>query len=142
MLRFNEFDQSPISNFIENKILNLIKKEIHKTDLLILSDFSYGVITKKLVDTINKFKLKNKNIIIAGDSQSSSQIGDITKFSNIDLTTPTEYEIRLGLKDFSSGLVELGLQAIAQNISKNVIITLNKEGILIQEGKENFQQIK
>ena len=58
------------------------------------------MITKKLVDTINKFKLKNKNIIIVGDSQSSSQIGDITKFSNIDLTTPTEYEIRLGLKDF------------------------------------------
>ena len=142
LLRFNEFDQSPISNFIENKVLNLIKKEINKTDLIILSDFSYGVITKKLVDTINKFKTKNKKLIIVGDSQSSSQIGDITKFSNFDLTTPTEYEIRLGLRDFSSGLVELGLQAIKQNISKNVIITLNKEGVLIQQGKEKFSTDK
>ena len=142
LLRFNEFDQSPIPNFIENKVLNLIKKEIKKIDLIILSDFSYGVVTKKLVDTINKFKIKNKNLIIVGDSQSSSQIGDITKFSNIDLITPTEYEIRLGLKDFSSGLVELGLQAIAKNISKNIIITLNKEGILIQEGKEKFSTDK
>ena len=142
LLRFNEFDQSPIPNFIENKVLNLIKKEIKKIDLIILSDFSYGVVTKKLVDTINKFKIKNKDLIIVGDSQSSSQIGDITKFSNIDLITPTEYEIRLGLKDFSSGLVELGLQAIAKNISKNIIITLNKEGILIQEGKEKFSTDK
>ena len=142
LLRFNEFDQSPLPNFIENKIIKLIKKDIDKIDLLILSDFSYGVITKKLVETINELKIKNKNLIITGDSQSSSQIGDITKFSNLDLVSPTEYEIRLGLKDFSSGLVELGLQAIKKNIAKNIVITLNKEGVLIQQGKEKFSTDK
>ena len=48
----------------------------------------------------NVFKLQEKKgIFISADSQSSSQIGDIGRFKNVNLITPTEREARLSIKN-------------------------------------------
>jgi bifunctional ADP-heptose synthase (sugar kinase/adenylyltransferase) len=68
---------------------------------------------------------------MVADSQSSSQFGDISRFKNMTLITPTEREARLGLRDFDSGLVVLANSLISNCNSKNTIITLGGEGVLI-----------
>ena len=70
-------------------------------------------------------------ILMAADSQSSSQVGDISKFSNMTLVTPTEREIRLSLNDFESGLVVLSDKLVRKSQAKYVFTTLGAEGILI-----------
>ena len=143
LLRLNTFDQTPISSNIENKILNKIEKLVKKVDVVIFSDFNYGLLNKKFVNKIADKINNSKKITIAADSQSSSQLGDITKFKKIDLITPTEYEARVSSKNFSSGIVELSLNLLNETNVKNVVLTLNKEGILIQSGKkENYSTDK
>ena len=68
---------------------------------------------------------------MVADSQSSSQIGDITRFKNMLLLTPTEREARLGLMDQESGLVILAEKISKIASAKNILLKIGGEGVLI-----------
>jgi bifunctional ADP-heptose synthase (sugar kinase/adenylyltransferase) len=48
--------------------------------------------------------------------------------------TPTEREARLAVRDFESGLVVLAEKLRKKAKAKNILITLDKEGVLIHAG--------
>ena len=73
--------------------------------------------------------------MMVADSQSSSQTGDISKFKNMTLATPTEREIRLAVNDFESGLVVLAEKLRKESNIKNLFVTLGSEGVLIHADK-------
>jgi rfaE bifunctional protein kinase chain/domain len=130
LLRVNHLKQHSVSKGIENEILKSIKENISKFDLIIFSDFSYGVLTNKIIKDITKLGIEH-SVLMCGDSQSSSQVGDISKFKNMTLVTPTEREIRLSLNDFESGLVILSEKLSKKTNSKYVFTTLGAEGMMI-----------
>lgn len=136
LLRVNHLKQHNISKDIENSILNNVKEYISDIDLIIFSDFSYGVLTNRIIENLTKFGLSN-NIQMAADSQSSSQVGDISKFKNMTLLTPTEREIRLSLNDFKSGLVVLSNKLSDKTSAKYVFTTLGAEGLMIYNNSKN-----
>jgi bifunctional ADP-heptose synthase (sugar kinase/adenylyltransferase) len=72
-----------------------------------------------------------RNVMMAADSQASSQLSDISRFRGMTLITPTEREARLALRDFESGLVIVGEKLRAAAGAENVVITLGAEGLLI-----------
>jgi rfaE bifunctional protein kinase chain/domain len=130
LLRVNHLKQHKIALDLEEQILKIIKKKITDIDLVIFSDFSYGVLSHNLIAQIEKLALEN-NIFIVADSQSSSQTGDISKFKNMNIVTPTEREIRLALNDFESGLVVLSEKLKQKSNPEYIFTTLGSEGILI-----------
>lgn len=136
LLRVNHLKQHNISKDIENAILNSVKEYIADIDLILFSDFSYGVLTNRIIENLTKFGLSN-NIQMAADSQSSSQVGDISKFKNMTLVTPTEREIRLSLNDFKSGLVVLSNKLSDNTNAKYVFTTLGAEGLMIYNNSKN-----
>jgi bifunctional ADP-heptose synthase (sugar kinase/adenylyltransferase) len=69
---------------------------------------------------------------MVADSQSSSQVGDVSRFQGMRLLTPTEREARLALRDFSSGLVVLAESLRKKARAQDVVVTLGAEGVLIQ----------
>ncbi len=77
---------------------------------------------------------------MVADSQSSSQIGDISRFNGMTLLTPTEHEARLAMKDFSTGLVVLSESLKKQTNAKNILLTLGQEGILIHAETSGSQE--
>jgi len=99
-------------------------------ELVIFSDFNYGCLPQSLVDQVTSI-CSQKGIMMVADSQSSSQIGDVSRFKGMTLITPTEREARFAVRDFDSGLVVLAEKLRQKSHSRNVIITLNEEGILI-----------
>lgn len=129
LLRVNHLKQHAIDLEYEENIIKFIKKQ-KDLNLIIFSDFSYGVLTEKVIKSIEKFALKN-SIPMVADSQSSSQIGDISKFNNAHVVTPTEREIRLALNDFESGLVVLSEKLKEKSNPKYIFTTLGSEGIMI-----------
>jgi bifunctional ADP-heptose synthase (sugar kinase/adenylyltransferase) len=64
-------------------------------------------------------------------------VGDISKFKNMTLVTPTEREIRLSLNDFESGLVILSEKLSKKINSKYVFTTLGAEGVMIYNHVKN-----
>lgn len=136
LLRVNHLKQHSVSKDIENEILTNIKSCIDDVDLIIFSDFSYGLLTNKIIKNISKLGL-DKKVLMAADSQSSSQIGDISKFKNMTLVTPTEREIRLSLNDFESGLVVLSEKLSKKTSAKYIFTTLGAEGVMIYNNHQD-----
>ena len=75
--------------------------------------------------------MQNLKVKIVADGQSSSQIGDISRFKFMDLITPTEIEARITLRNREDGLVVLAdkIKNIAK--AKNIILKLGEAGLLI-----------
>lgn len=134
MLRVNSFSEQDIDEAIQEKLLISLTKALDNADLLIFSDFNYGVLPQKLVNEITRLA-RARGLFIAADSQSSSQIGDISRFGNVSLATPTEHEARLAVRDTNSGLASLALYLSKTMTCDELIVTLGAEGIFIHAGR-------
>ncbi len=130
LLRVSHLRQHGVSSGVSDSLYEHIVEHLEKADILIFSDFSYGCLPQELVDRLIAFCQENK-IMMTADSQSSSQIGDVSRFPGMNLVTPTEHEARLATHDYGSGLVVLADALRAKAKSKNLVITLGAEGILI-----------
>ena len=91
----------------------------------------------KIINLCTKEKIK-----IVADSQSSSQVGDISRFVNMDIITPTEREARLSLQDYDSGLVAIleNLRKVSQ--AKNILLKLGENGVLVNYNRNNWNTDK
>jgi rfaE bifunctional protein kinase chain/domain len=129
LLRVSHLRQHDVSRDLARKLADAIKATLPKTDLLIFSDFNYGCLPQALVTEISD-ECKRRNILMVADSQSSSQIGDVSRFTDMLLLTPTEREARLAVRDFDSGLVVLAEKLRMKARGKNIVLTLGAEGLL------------
>ena len=135
LLRVNHLRQNPVSREIQSQLYEAVNSRMNGKDLVIFSDFNYGVLVQGLVDKLAGL-CRKKNIMMVADSQSSSQIGDISRFKNMDLITPTEYEARLSLQNFTDGLIYLGESLRRKAMVKNILLTLGSEGLIIHAGSD------
>jgi rfaE bifunctional protein kinase chain/domain len=134
LLRVNNFIQAPISEGLISSAIARIIEDIKKTDLIVLSDFNYGMLPQKLIEGVMLAASEN-GVLVVADSQSSSQVGDISRFSGATLITPTEREARLALQDFDDGLVSLAENLRRKVGAAHVFVTLGSEGVLIHTTK-------
>ena len=134
LLRVSHLAQRLIDESFQNELAANLAKACSDADLLIFSDFNYGTLPQGVVDQVTAIATKNKTKIVA-DSQSSSQIGDISRFKNVDLLTPTEREARLALRNTEDGLVVIAeLVCVAANAGA-AIVKLGEQGVLLHARK-------
>ena len=136
LLRVNHLKSQAISKEDEEEFLKHITPSVVESDLVIFSDFNYGCVPQGLVDKVSQTCCE-KGIMMTADSQSSSQVGDISRFCGMEFVTPTEREARLGTHDFESGLVKLAQGLIEKSNAKHVLLTLGEEGVLIHCDEKN-----
>lgn len=135
LLRVSHLRQHAISEDLADSIVAEVRKRIADTALILFSDFNYGCLPTRLVTELTEMARSHK-VMMAADSQASSQLADIARFKGMQLITPTELEARLALKDKSSSLVVISEQLHATANAENVIITLGAEGLLIHTHKD------
>ena len=143
LLRVNHLRQHPSARDICASMMTSIEQVLGETDLILLADFNYGCLPQPLVEAICR-AARERNIMIAADSQASSQVSDISRFKDMALVTPTEREARLALHDFDSGLAYIAEQLRDVARARNVVITLGAEGLLVRalkEGEERMDQL-
>jgi rfaE bifunctional protein kinase chain/domain len=136
LLKISHLTQEFLDSEKESELIEKFSKLAKNLDVLILSDFSYGVLSPQIVERILGIA-KDNGIFVSADSQSSSQIGNLGKFKNIDLVSATEREARLELKDNTSGLVVVAEGLRRELNSKNLLLKMGADGVLIssQDGK-------
>jgi rfaE bifunctional protein kinase chain/domain len=140
LLRVSHLRQHDISPDLVDEMFAKMVPALEKADLLLFSDFNYGCLPQSLVDRVSEY-CRQRAIPMAADSQASSQIGDVSRYRNMQLLTPTEHEARLALRDFQSGLIVLADGLAQQAQSKYVILTLAGEGIVVYWPDEPSTQI-
>jgi bifunctional ADP-heptose synthase (sugar kinase/adenylyltransferase) len=114
-------------------MLAAVERALENSDLLLFSCFNYGCLPQDLVDAIAD-RANAKGVMMAADSQVSSQTGDVSRFKGMTLLTPTEREARVALNDFISGLAVISERLMARARAGHLLITLGAEGALINTG--------
>ncbi len=133
LLRVSHLHQGAISASLQERLIENIVKNLEDADLLVFSDFNYGCLPQPLVDKIIA-NAKKRGVFLAADSQSSSQIGDVSRYKGMDLITPTEREARISTRNNEDGLVVLAEILRQQADAKNILLKLGEEGLLIHAG--------
>lgn len=130
LLRVNHLRQLSISPALQEQLTAAAESALHDADILLFADFNYGCLPQPVVDRLVAFG-QARAIMMAADSQASSQMADISRFRGMSIITPTEHEVRLALHEGEAGLAVIAerLQRAAQ--AENVVITLASEGLLI-----------
>lgn len=134
LLRVSHLHQGAISLELQDQVLMLVEEALEQADVLVFSDFNYGCLPQLLVDKIIAIA-KKRGVLMAADSQSSSQIGDINRFQYMDLICPTEREARISTRNREDGLVVLTEKLRTQANAKNILLKLGEEGVFIHTGK-------
>ncbi len=129
LFRVSKLEEHTLDKEIEEKIILQLRKYASSCNGIIISDFVYGVITKKIIKEIKDLSIKY-NLMIFGDVQCSSQIGDITNFKDFSLLCPNEKESRIALKDNESGLEKLSQKIIKITNTKRLIMKLGADGFI------------
>ena len=130
LLRVSHLRQHKINKALQKQMRDHVFAALDGSDLLIFSDFNYGALPQDLVDEISD-ECTRRGIMVVADSQSSSQVGDVSRFKNAVLLTPTEREARLALGNYEDGLVVLAEALRIKTNARNIVITLGAEGLLI-----------
>jgi|TARA_B100001758_G_C18409370_1_gene614495 rfaE bifunctional protein kinase chain/domain len=139
LLRVSHVRQHKINKTLQAQIKDHVFSLMDNIDLVIFSDFNYGSLPQELVDEIST-ECERLNIMMVADSQSSSQIGDVSRFKNTELLTPTEREARLALGNYEDGLVVLAESLRNKTKANNIAITLGSEGVLIHGANSDQTQ--
>ena len=130
LLRVSHLRQHDIEPTLADKIFDEVEPRIAAADLVVFSDFNYGCLPQILVDRMIEAGTRHGTTMVA-DSQASSQLSDVSRFTGMNLITPTEREARLALRDFNSGLAVVAVELKKKATAENVVITLGSEGLLL-----------
>jgi len=130
LLRVNQLRQHAVAPAIAAAMIEAVESLLDETDLLLFADFNYGCLPQIVVDEISA-AARRRGVMMAADSQASSQISDISRYAGARLITPTEREARLALLDSDSGLVVLAQKLQQKTGADNVLVTLGGEGLLM-----------
>jgi len=134
LLRVSHLKQSAINTRLQFQFIQNVETILKHIDLLIFSDFNYGCLPQSVVNQVISLA-KKKGIMMIADCQSSSQVGDISRYQGMHLITPTEHEARLSIRNNDDGLVVLTEKLRLQATADNVILKLGEEGLLIHAAK-------
>jgi rfaE bifunctional protein kinase chain/domain len=133
LLRVSHLHQGAISVGLQAQILAELNRILDDIDVLVFSDFNYGCLPQSLVDKMIQ-SAAERGVMMAADSQSSSQVGDISRFQGMALLTPTEREARISTRNHQDGLVVLAEALRRQSSAKSILLKLGEEGLLIHAG--------
>jgi len=129
LLRVSRLHEEAIPKKLESKLIEELERLAPELDGIIVSDFVYGVITDRILETLTSLAAKHK-LKLFGDLQCSSQVGNVAKFKNYHLISPTEREARIALSDQRSGLEKLSRNLLKSTNSENLLITLGASGFI------------
>ena len=136
-MNIDNINDEILSNKDEDIFNKLIKKEIAKHDLVIVSDYGHGLISKKSARLICK-----KSKFLALNAQvNASNIGyhTIRNYNNFNTLIINEREIRHEMRDKINKLEILMRNLSKEKNIKNIIVTKGASGsVLYYKSKNKF----
>ena len=129
-------DDSGLSDEKDAELCNMLRKELPNYDLVIISDFGHGAISKNTVDT-----LINYSPFLAVNTQANAgnkRINTISRYSHADYVSIGEPELRLETRDLKGDLRPMTQAICAKLGCINLAVTLGKKGACVTHQDGSF----
>jgi len=140
VLRIDRETRKEISDETLDKITRFIEKVIPETDVVIVSDYGKGLITKTLMARVVESAKIHGKLIIADPKGL-----DYSKYSGVTLITPNRKEAALaaGVEiTNNSSLMEAGAKIIDNAGIEKLLVTCGKDGMVLFERDKKPYKIK
>lgn len=141
LFRVSRLSERKIDVKIEDQLIKFLNDSKLYYDGIIISDFVYGVLTTRIIDTIKQFSSKTKAKLFA-DLQCSTQIGNVTQYKYFDLLCPNEREARIATQDKDSGIESISQKVLSISHSKSLLMKLNSQGFILYTPDVNGDMIR
>ncbi len=131
VLRIDKEIKKNITDTTLEKLLGLIEKKMAGINLIILSDYDKGLITKTLVQKVVKLARLN-NIMTLADPKSLN----FSKYENVSVLTPNKKEASLAANVDIKNDIDLftaGQKLMEQVNLEKLLITCGKDGMILFE---------
>lgn len=138
LVRFDRELRDEITENIEKEIIKKVSESIESIDLILLSDYAKGVLTKELTQKLIKLaKLYNKPVLVDPKGL------DYSKYSGATLITPNRLEAETATKSPIGSAPEILAKKIKEQLELDyVMITLGEDGIILfNENEKEIKQI-
>ena len=133
LLKIDHSHPIDLSSDESKSIVEVIKTQHADADCIVFSDFAYGFVTEHIRKEITAWA-NEKDIPVIADV-SSTLGGNISKYKNCKLITPTEKEARMVFDDRKSGLSHIAYKLLDLTNAQNIVITLGANGLLAFKNK-------
>lgn len=140
VLRIDRETKKDISGETLDKITRFIEKIIPEADVVIVSDYGKGLITKTLMARVVKAAKKQRKIIMADPKGL-----DYSKYSGVTLITPNRKEAALaaGVEiTNNASLMKAGFKIIESSGIEKLLVTCGKDGMALFERDKKPYKIK
>ena len=127
LLGVYNFNDEELESKEEKDLFRKIKK-INKYDLVIITDYNHGLISKKIGSFISK-KFKNKYSLNCQLNSSNMRYQALSKYKNMKLVVINETELRYEFRDRTSKV---------DYLAKRLMKKLNIEEILVTSGRRGM----
>ncbi len=133
LLKIDYSENIILSDDEEKAIIEAVQEKCAGYDVIVFSDFAYGLITEKIRVAVTQWA-NSKGIKVIADV-SSTLGGNIARYEDVYLITPTEKEARMVFDDKTSGLSTIAYRLLEKTHAQNIIITLGANGLLAFKNK-------
>lgn len=131
VLRIDKEIKKEISDRTLDKLISILTDQIKHIDLIVLSDYDKGLITKDLVNKTVALA-KRHNVLTLADPKSLN----FEKYRKIDVLTPNKKEASLASNQdikTNADIIEAGYRIIDQAELNKLLITCGKDGMWLFE---------
>lgn len=131
-------DDTDIDKEHEAKVLEKISKTIKNYDLVVISDFGHGLLTKRLI----KFICSKAKYLALNVQTNSANMGFnlITKYPRANCVCIDEMELRFAAHDKLSDIRKLTKKVYGEFDCEHMIATRGKFGSLCYSAKDGFHE--
>jgi len=130
-----KLNDDPLAHKEENFFNSKLKKLLKTADLVIVSDYGHGLISKKSAEII----LKKSKYLALNAQVNAANIGyhSMRKYQNIDCVIINEKEIRQELRNKNEKIEFLMKKLAHEQKIKNLVVTRGTEGSILYNKKNN-----
>ncbi len=136
ILRLDREDPKPVKKYIENRLLEVLSRDIDQFDSIILSDYGKGLFTPFLIEEIISLAQKSKKYLVV-----DPQVSNFKSYSGANLLTPNEKEASLAMKvDIPSNnreIEKLGSMILKSLDIQHLLITRAHKGMTLFDKSSN-----
>jgi D-glycero-beta-D-manno-heptose-7-phosphate kinase len=140
VVRIDQESDTPIDNEVKAKLLEFLDREIPRSDAVIVSDYSKGVIHQPVIDHITTL-VNRHSVICAIDPK----VKNFPHYKNVTVVTPNHHEAGAACGFEIKGIESLqkaGFLLLEKTGCKMVLITWGKDGMGLFEADNTFHHIE
>lgn len=138
MFEVQYLDDTPLPDYLEKKVMDMLKKVLPDYDVVVVADFGHGLLTESV-----RGKLYSAKKFMAVNTQTNSAnlgFNPVTKYKKIDYVCVHEGELKLSLRMQYGDIQQMAMELRRSVCAKSMMVTRGPAGSMYVVGADKVHE--